>query len=445
MRNFTYITVLIITALLLKSCANLKIIERSASEKPVWIYGIEKNYLVGEGSGVDYNEAKYNALMMIKEKIVSSVAQNISFEQNIKVSEKRYKKAIEFLEEYTSKTISKSGNNGYLQGISLSKATDYYWEKHRENHVEKVFYYIKYPFAEKDIKALINEWEEQENLLAKRLEALNGGKDNYTTIESVIEEREELKYLSDFFVDERKTIADISIKKMDAHLNAIRLEPVTDSLGAFEYELMLGKDSLKTNQKPKIKSNCAKIIEVISNPNSTYIQYDYNTCLVENNNFIEICYALSDWELNHKVYFDLSGEKIYIENKEGVTFSSIHRSFFKKDHTIKCHLTLHSKSPVAFKVDKIELLPQLCKRNCNRYYNYKSFPIIIVEDINKNFAGKGNHSFEILVKVPKARSKKWASENGLSTKLSGKIYYSSEITGERKICEFSDLKYFTNW
>jgi len=109
----------------ISSCANLKVIEKSAPKKPSWLYGIEKDYLVGEGSGIDYNEEKYNALKMIKEKTVSTVAQNITFEQKLEVNETRYKKAIEFLEEYTSKTTSKTRNTAYLQGISLSKATDY--------------------------------------------------------------------------------------------------------------------------------------------------------------------------------------------------------------------------------------------------------------------------------------------------------------------------------
>ena len=34
----------------------------------------------------DYNEAKYMALQLVKEKIVSAVAQNISFEQNVKIT-----------------------------------------------------------------------------------------------------------------------------------------------------------------------------------------------------------------------------------------------------------------------------------------------------------------------------------------------------------------------
>ncbi|MBU8892263.1 MAG: hypothetical protein KOO66_05755 [Bacteroidales bacterium] len=435
----------IVIMFIVSSCANLKVIEHSASQKPSWIYGIEKNYLIGEGTGSNYNEAKYNALQMVKEKIVSSVAQSISFEQNIKVNETRYKKAIEFLEEYTSKTTSKTGNRSYLQGISLSKVTDYYWEKQRVNRVEKVFYYIKYPFTDSDIQLLIKEWEEQEEQLSLRLDTLKFSKNRHKTIESIIAEIEELQYLSGFFVDQRKTTADISIKNLENKLNAIQIVPEVDSLGFYKYFLMLGEDSIKTMQKPKLSSNCAKIQEINASNQYACIKYEYDECFVEDDNFLDISYLFEEWNLNHIASFDVSLKKISIENKNDISFSSVNKGVFKKDHTIKCHFTIRSKSPVPFTIDKIELVPQLCKRNCAQDYNYRNYPLIIIENVNKHFSGKGNHSFEVQVSIPKSQSKQWASRNGLSTKISGKIHYSSTESNESKIHEFSDLEYYTNW
>ena len=436
---------LIFLSLILSSCANLKVIDQSSSQKPAWIHGIEKDYLTGEGSGKDYNEAKYDALQMVKEKIVSSVAQNISFEQNIEVNETRYNRAIEFLEEYTSKTTSKSGNRAYLQGISLSKATDFYWEKHRVNRIEKIFYYIKYPFTESDIQNLISEWEEQEGQLSQRLDTLKFSKNGHNTVESIIAEIEELQYLSGFFVDQRKSVAEISIKNLKNKLNAIQIVPEIDTIGAYNYQLSLSNNVIETMQKPTISSNCAKIEEVIMSNKNNYIKYSYDDCLVDEENFIEITYLFEEWRLNHKTPFDVSLKKISIENNSDISFSSVDKRFFKKDHRIKCHLNIYSKSLIPFTIDKIELLPQLCRGNCEQYKNYKNFPIIIIEDVNLNFSGKGNHDFTVYINVPKSKSNQWASRNGKSTKISGKIYYSSKLTNEKNIYEFSDLEYFTNW
>lgn len=440
-QNLYYYIFLII----LSSCANLKVIERSSPQKPSWIYGIEKDFLIGEGSGNDYNEAKYNALQMVKEKIVSSVAQNISIEQNIKVNETRYKRALEFLEEYTSNTSSKAGNRAYLQGVSLSKTTDYYWEKQRVNHIETVYYYIKYPFTESDIEILINEWDEQERQLTERLDTLKYNKNGHSSVESIIAEIEELQYLSGFFVDQRKAVAEISIKNLENKLNAIQIITETDSLGFYKYQLHLGDEPIKTMKKPLVKSNCADIKEVNTKDQFGCIKYNYKDCFVEEDNFIEISYNFEEWKLNQLVPFDVSSKKISIENSSDISFSSVQKSFFKKDHTIKCYITILSKSDIPFTIDRIELLPQVCKGNCNRYYNFKTYPLIIIENINKRFTGKGYHSFDIIANVPKSKSKQWASRNGISTKISGKIYYSSTLTNEKKICEFSNLEYFTNW
>ncbi len=436
---------LVFITLTITSCASLKVIENSSKEKPNWLYGIETDYLVGEGTGSDYNEAKYNALQMVKEKIVTSVAQSISFEQNIEVNETRYKKAIEFIEEYTSKTVSKTGNRSYLQGISLSKATDFYWEKRRENRIEEISYFIKYPFTQEDINVLIEEWESQEEELSQRLDTLKFNKKAHQTVESIIAEIEELQYLSGFFVDQRKAVADISIKKLVNKLNAIQIIPEVDSLGFFKYFLRLGEDSIKTILKPIVNSNCADVKEINTNNQFGCIKYEYDYCEVEDKNHLNISYSFEEWELNHTTYFDVSIKKIFIENKNDISFSSVDKSFFKKEQTIKCYFTITSKSHVPFTINKIELVPKLCKRNCTYDYNFRNFPVIIIENVNKSFSGKGNHSFEVYAGIPKSKSNQWASRNGLSTKISGKIYYSSAKTGESKIHEFNNLEYFTNW
>lgn len=439
----TLISVLIL--FLFNACSSLKVIEKSNPQKPSWIHGIESDFLIGEGTGKDYNEAKYDALKMIKEKIVSSVAQNISFEENIKINETRYKKAIEFLEEYTSTTVSRTGNRAYLKGISLSKVSDYYWEKHRIDKVEKIFYYIKYPFSQDDIDKLIQEWKLQEKEFSKRLDTLKLNNEEHSSIESIVSEIEELQFLGDFFVDQRKATADLSIKNLKNKLNAIQLVPITDTLGYYQYQLFLGEDSIATQQKPNISSNCAVIEEVKAKDNIGCIKYDYTDCSVEEQNYIEVNYRFEEWELSKSVPFDVTSKKIAIENTNDITFSSIHKRTFKKDHTIKCYFTIRSKSPVPFTIDRIELIPKLCKYNCSEEGSFKTYPLIIIDNINKSFTGKGVHVLEVNTVIDKSKSKSWASRNGMETKINGKIYYSSKETNESNVAEFKNLEYFTDW
>ena len=50
--------------------------------------------------------------------------------------------------------------------------------------------------------------------------------DTVNSIESIIAEIEELQYLSSFFVDQRKAVAEISIKNLQNKLNAIQIIPI---------------------------------------------------------------------------------------------------------------------------------------------------------------------------------------------------------------------------
>ncbi|MCG8410224.1 MAG: hypothetical protein MI739_02950 [Bacteroidales bacterium] len=436
---------LVLTLFVVVSCVNYKILEKSKSQKPDWVHGIETNYLIGQGIGKNYDEAKLNALHMIKEKIVSSVAQNISFEQNIKVNEIRYKKAIEFLEEYTSETKSKAGGGIYLKGISLSRVTDYYWERFREEKKEQVVYFIKYPFSPKDIQQLVDKWNEREVALSNRLDTLKFIKNNYYTIDEIVTDIEELQYLSDIFVDERKAWADIAIKKLQNKLQAIKIVSNTDSLGYFSYSLMLENHLIKTSRVPVVESNCAEIIKIDKQGKYNDIEYNYNNCEPDEKNYLDINYPINEIRLSKRVCFDVCLKKILIQNIDDVSFSSQHKNFFNKWHTIKCHFTIESKSPLPFIIDKIELFPKLCKRKCKNNDNYKNYPAIIIENIDKEFKGKGTHPFTQVIKLQKSKTKSWVSRNGVSTKISGKIYYHSEQTGEHKICKFDDFKYYTNW
>ena len=137
-----------------------------------------------------------------------------------------------------------------------------------------------------------------------------------------------MQYLSGFFVDQRKATADISIKNLESKLNAIQVIPEIDSLGYYQYYLMLGEDSIKTIQKPKVNSNCAKIQEIKANNQYGCIKYEYDNCLVDDDNYLNISYLFEEWKLNHIVNFDISLKKISIENKNDISFSSVNSILF---------------------------------------------------------------------------------------------------------------------
>jgi len=55
----------------------VKVLEKSARKPPEWVNGIVKDYIIVSASGETAESAQSNALLRIKERIISSIAENI--------------------------------------------------------------------------------------------------------------------------------------------------------------------------------------------------------------------------------------------------------------------------------------------------------------------------------------------------------------------------------
>ncbi len=127
MKKITCAALLILSGLV--AFAQPKVVDKSG-KKPSWVNGLEKEYIIVVGSGSTIDEAQKSALMLIKENIVLSVADNVKAKSEVKKEESSYNNSVStFLEKYTSQVTSESGKVPYLQGISLANANQYYWEK----------------------------------------------------------------------------------------------------------------------------------------------------------------------------------------------------------------------------------------------------------------------------------------------------------------------------
>ena len=123
------------------------------------MYAIRSYYVIAEGVGVTWDQAQDNALKKIKERIVSSVAVNISSETNMVVNESiidnmsRYSESTELITNISTDFFNT------LKGISLNKAQAFYWEKQLYPGKQKmVHYHIKYPFSQRELDELITSY-----------------------------------------------------------------------------------------------------------------------------------------------------------------------------------------------------------------------------------------------------------------------------------------------
>jgi len=426
--------------LLLSYCTGIKTVERSRTDPPPWIHGVETNYLIGYARAGTFDRAKDEALQMIKEKIARAVAESISFEAELTVQEERYKNAFHFIENYSSRLSSKTSGLNYLKGISLSKATQYYWVQKKKGRDTFVEYYIKYPLNAQELDALVATWKEQDKQLTQKLERLEARSRQHLSIETLLHDLQELQALTAYFVDQRNGQTRALIAQLEQELRSVHISPVHDSLGYFAYNLKIGNRYISTFQAPHFVSNCARLQKMQIDGNYGSVAYDYHNCAVEQDNYFQLVYRFNGIELTRKEVLDVSDHKIFARVRGQVSLKGKRGNFFTNRKYIRCHIPVESLSSLPFAIDRIELYVHRCKRNKTHY-----LPAIIVDSGSFRFCGKGTHQLTFEAYIPFWGKRKYSSDTKCPSTVSGKIHYSSEQTGEKKVTQFAGIPYFTTW
>ncbi|HQE55583.1 MAG TPA: hypothetical protein PKV45_11220, partial [Tenuifilum sp.] len=106
-----------------------KLLEKSGKQ-PKWVNGLEKDFIIVTGTGPTAQDAQQNALSNVKAQIVSSVAENVKASSEVRKEEASFNNNVNaFLEKFATTTTTQSGKVPFLQGISISKVSEFYWEK----------------------------------------------------------------------------------------------------------------------------------------------------------------------------------------------------------------------------------------------------------------------------------------------------------------------------
>jgi len=409
-----------------------KVLEKSG-RKPAWINGIEKDFIIVSGSGATINEAQNSALMIIKERIVSSVADNVKATSTMQTSETNTNKTVHsFFETYSSQVTSQSGKVSYLQGISLSNANEYYWEKlgDKKNGKTSYEYHIKYPFPEFELKKLVSDFKFHDKELTDNLNRIEEEVETVTSIEQIESNLDELKALQDAFIDARLDKVNTVTARYRSLFKSIELTEVENSLGLLKFALRLNDRIISTVKKPTVISECARIKGTKNNVTDWEISYDSENCYEDPENNIAVTFRFGNTTVSKKFYFNVASNKASIFVNEAIQFVKITDD---PDNILSsnCTITVVSKydSPVIIQKVTLEI---------------KGIAPIIIEDINQSFSGKGNHSVKLSVNAPLA--KQVTTSAGKSNPvLSGAIQFRNQTTGENLTYKIYNQKYSTSW
>lgn len=412
--------------------AQEKVVERSSSKKPKWVNALEQDYIIVTGTGNTIELAQSQALMAIKESIVEAIAVNVKTNTNIKTEELSNKNSVLlFLESFSSNTSSQSAKVPFLQGISLSLAEGYYWERvrYRDNSTRYI-YHIKYPFPVVDMNRLAFEFKLRDEELTEKLNKLSA--DNY--IPSSVEEIEsligELRILADYFMDGRKDVANLAIRRYNSMLSSIELVDAGSTLGTVRYTLKLGNSFITTVKKPTLRSECSKITGTDQSQGVWVIKYDYSDCYADIKNNVVVRYRFGSNNVEKIFYFDINQTKVDLFISQSINFT---KELVSQDNIERFNVSvaINAKTDAPFTIKKLTL-------------ELKGIPHIVIDNINESFSGKGIHNLNLVVETP-INTTQSSSLGKPINQMNGTLEYLNNTTGERNSYRIYNQTYNTNW
>ena len=403
-----------------------KVIEKSAKERPGWVYSIENNFIIVSVQAPSLEEAKEKVLENILVEIVNSVALTVKSKTEMFTETITKNQILNSLEMFKNETTIESAKVPFLKGVSLSKARGYYWEKlkNKKDNTITYTYSVRYPFSNFELNQIISEYEKRDLEMNENLKLIIFGIDSVRSVENIEENIGELCYLSSFFTGKQKNLADLASRKLNNMLESIEIEPLKNNPNELSYLLKINNTTITTIEKPRIiKSDCIKIISKKTKKNIHLIEYIQNNCFADDDNFIKIIYRFGNKNISRTFYPKQENEQVEIFIKDGIEFSIVTQDE-KNVMIYHCNINVISKNNNPFTVNSI--LIKLDKTN------------ISFLNINKEFSGQGVHPISIADK--KLLAVKVLGSGYDEKTVSGIIIYTNDINNNKKQYKFFNHK-----
>ncbi len=432
--KFNIITLLLLIPMV--ACVSqTRVTESSSRRAPDWVNGLERDFVITVGTGSTIQEAQRDALNMVREDIVNAVAVHVQTETEMYTEETNLNNHVNsFMQTFATSTSTAAGPVPYLQGITLSQVEDYYWEKveNRRDGTVNYNYHIKYPFSDFELQSLVMDFRKRDREMTEDLESIlrSVDKQDFSTVEEIDKKIDELRVMSDYFVDARKDRAQLGIARCRRLYESIELVETESRLGELTYALRLGDNVIHTSRRPHVNSECARITNIDSHQGYTTVDYDYDYCYEDPENHIQVRYRFGTVTVQRPFYFDIAEEKVSFFVNDPFHFEAL-----AKDENVineaKLGITIVSQYESPFTIEKIVL-------------EWPNHAPVILDNLGQYFAGKGNHSLELFINQPLIEEITSSAEKRVAM-LSGYIEYKSDITGEKRTYQIFNQRYSTNW
>lgn len=308
MKRVVYLLLLCVCSL--AASAQWKTVERSSKKQPAWVGGAERNYLIVSAEAPTIEEAKEKILISLKQQIVGTIATKIESTTTIERKETTIGKETDYTENVSSSIRSKLANIPFISEISLSKAKDFYWEKWYDKKTKacKYEYHIRYLFTDFEVSALVNQFNERESQLNRRLQQYEQSLENVHSVEEIDRTLNELNaFRMEFDADDPRRSQTEQLS--NNYRKLYKYITIRQENDATKDHILVGlylKDKrISSMQNPQLLSNCATQLSVSIEEDLYQISYNSESCYEEDENYIDIRFRLGNQIVSKRIYLVL--------------------------------------------------------------------------------------------------------------------------------------------
>lgn len=361
-----------------------KVVDRSAKKTPEWLTGPAEGFLVVTVEASTVADAQKKALNEVTERIIHSIASNVSVTQTNIASEVYTDGTVRSTDSYSRTSNIRSANLPFLKGISLSKASDIYWVRLRDKKsgAEHYEYSVKYPFSRMDQRMLEADFDDYDKAKEADLQELENGIDNFTSIEDIRSAIVKAETLEEYFFD---NVRAARVKGLKTRYNdlykSLGITGSVTSPGVIECALTVGGRAVRCGSAPAVTSNCASNIRTIPADGAFRIEYDTADCIEDEDNYINVSFRINGKKTERKFSFghDEPAGKFSVVPQGTVYLTA--DTVSTTDNTvsgIEIRLTLNNRGTTDFGVKSLELnVPGLRRA-------------LIIDDIDAVYTSRGN-------------------------------------------------------
>lgn len=283
-----------------------QIVERSAKKRPSWIGQVKEGYLITSATAPTLEEAQRKCMSSVKIQMLESVAQNIEYSSEILVEQLTHNDEVQSNISFSQKGKTNVANLPYISGISLSNASEAYWEHIRDKETGESYYTysLLYPFTNADYQKLKSDFDALDKAMVNVMQRIEENIHNVNSVDSIESDIDKLESVRDYFFDKnRKAKANLLIEQHKRLLYKLNIESKRIERCKYRCWLTLDGKTIECSSLPKCKSETAIKIKTVIDEGSFVITFSDEECVNDDDNYIDIVLKLKHNTLKHRLHF----------------------------------------------------------------------------------------------------------------------------------------------